>query len=104
MIYVKATIELVEGKREQFLKEQLSLLPLVRAEAGCLEYVPTIDLATSIAAQFPLRPNVVVMHEKWESLEALKAHLVAPHMAEFRARVKPLVVGSKLSVTTPTER
>ena len=104
MIYVTALIEIVPGKRNEFLQQQLSLLPLVRAEGGCIEYAPAIDLAADIPPQPPLRPDFVVMHEKWASLAALKAHLVAPHMGEFRARVKPLVVKSTVYVTEPTEQ
>ena len=39
MIYVVATIDLVEGARDQFLAEQRNLLPLVRAEVGSLARV-----------------------------------------------------------------
>jgi hypothetical protein len=43
MIYVIATIEVVAGKREQFLEEFRRLVPEVLAEQGCLFYGPTID-------------------------------------------------------------
>ena len=58
-------------------------------------------MAAGIAAQGPPRENVVTVVEKWESLEALRAHLAAPHMAEYRARVKDLVAGVKLQVLQP---
>ena len=45
-----ATIELHEGKREAFLAEFRKLVPLVRAEKGCLEYGPTIDIASRVRA------------------------------------------------------
>ena len=45
MIYVVATIEVVAGKLEEFLAVQRPLLALVRAEAGCIEYVPTVEVA-----------------------------------------------------------
>jgi len=38
MIHVIATIELAEGKRQAFLAEFRKLVPLVKAEAGCLAY------------------------------------------------------------------
>ena len=45
---------------------------------------------------------------KWRGLfhqctneDALRAHLGAPHMAEYRARVKDLVVGVRLQVLQP---
>jgi quinol monooxygenase YgiN len=98
MIYVVATIQLTAGHREAFLAEQKHLLPLVLSEAGCLEYTPTVDIAVTDPPKTPLRDSVVVMQEKWESLDALKAHFVAPHMVAFRERVKQMVVGTKVEV------
>ena len=71
MIYVVATIELAEGMRDAFLDVQRDLLPLVRAEAGCIEYVPTVDVPLADPAKTPPRPNCVVMQEKWEIAAAL---------------------------------
>ena len=101
MIHVIATIELVRGKRDDFLSEFRKLVPLVRAEAGCLDYGPTIDADTGLGAQGPLRPHVVTVVERWESLAALRAHLQAPHMAEYRERVKGLVAEVRLQVLQP---
>lgn len=98
MIYVVATIQLTAGHREAFLAEQRHLLPLVLSEAGCLEYAPSVDVAVSDPPKTPLRDNVVVMQEKWETLDALKAHFVAPHMVAFRDVVKQMVVGTKVEV------
>jgi quinol monooxygenase YgiN len=102
-VHVIATVELQPGRREDFLREFWRVVPLVRAEAGCLEYGPAVDVPTSIAAQAPLRENVVTIIEKWESLSALEAHLVAPHMLAYRPKVKDLVVGSKLQILRPAE-
>ena len=101
MIYVVATIELVAGMRELFLKEQQALLPLVRAEQGCLEYVPTTDLPLTDPPQTPVRGNTIVMQEKWETLADLRSHAVAPHMKEFRAKTKQMVVSTKVEVFQP---
>jgi len=101
MIHVIATVEVVAGRREAFLAEFRKLVPLVRAENGCLEYGPAVDIASGAPAQVPLRPNVVTVVEKWESLDALRAHLQAPHMIEYRARVKDLVAGVQLQVLEP---
>ena len=32
---------------------------------------------------------------------ALEAHLVAPHMGPYRAKVKPIVVGTQLQILEP---
>ena len=101
MIFVIATIEVKPGKREAFLAEFHKNMPNVRAEKGCIEYGPNVDAKTDIKAQIPLRENVVTIVEKWESLDALHAHLAAPHMATYRERVKDLVVGSKLQILEP---
>jgi quinol monooxygenase YgiN len=101
MIFVIATIEIADGKRKDFLHEFHQVVPEVRAEQGCLEYGPTIDVETQIPAQPDVRPNVVTVVEKWESLRALEAHLIAPHMIEYRKRVKDLVKGVTIHVLEP---
>ena len=101
MIHVIATIELIAGKREAFLAEFHKLVPLVRAEVGCLDYGPTIDLPTGLGAQVPIREQVVTIVEKWESLDTLRAHLSAAHMAAYRLRVKDFVAGVQLQVLQP---
>jgi quinol monooxygenase YgiN len=101
MIFVIATIQVVEGKREDFLAEFHRLMPKVHAEAGCLEYGPAVDVPTGIPVQSPVREHTVVVVEKWASLPALEAHLKAPHMAEYRVRVKDFVKSVQLQVLQP---
>jgi quinol monooxygenase YgiN len=101
MIYVIATVEVKAGKREAFLAEFHKNVPNVHAEKGCIEYGPTVDATTDIKAQIPRRESVVTIVEKWESLQALHAHLAAPHMAVYRERVKDIVVGVTLQILDP---
>ena len=101
MIHVIATVELAPGTREKFLAEFRKLIPDVRAEAGCIEYGPAIDAETDIAIQFKLGADRIVVIEKWETVAALKAHGVAPHMQAYRARVKDYVRGMELRVLAP---
>jgi quinol monooxygenase YgiN len=101
VIHVIATIEVKPGQRDAFLAEFHRIVPLVHAEAGCLEYGPSVDVASGLSMQSPLRESVVVIIEKWESLAALKAHTQAPHMAEYRVRVKDLVVSVELQILQP---
>jgi quinol monooxygenase YgiN len=101
MIHVIANIELRDGTREAFLTEFRQLVPTVHAEAGCIDYGPTTDARTDIGAQLPLRENTVTIVERWESLDALKAHLAAPHMAAYREKVKDYVLGVTLQVLEP---
>jgi quinol monooxygenase YgiN len=102
VIHVIATIELAAGTREAFLVEFRRIVPLVQAEAGCLDYGPTIDLPSGLAAQAPARDNVVTIVERWESLDALRAHTTAPHMQVYRGRVKDYVARVQLQVLQPT--
>lgn len=101
MIHVIATIEVAPGQRDAFLAEFRRNVPLVRAEAGCIEYGPAVDVKAELPVPAPFRDNVVVVVEKWESLEALHAHLAAPHMQEYRARVKDFVVRVQLQLLEP---
>jgi quinol monooxygenase YgiN len=101
MIHVIATIQLAAGRRADFLKEFHAIVPLVRAEKGCVEYGPTVDYQTMIPAQIPMRPDVVTVIEKWASIDALQDHLMAPHMLTYRAKVKEIVTGVQLQVLEP---
>jgi quinol monooxygenase YgiN len=64
---------------------------------GCIEYVPTIDVDSGLPPQH-LDENRVTVIEKWESLEALHAHLRAPHMLTYREQVKDMVEDLSLNV------
>ena len=101
MIRVIATIELVGGRRDEILQIFHTLVPKVRAEPGCLDYRPMVDLSTSISAQPPVRANVVTIVEAWETLDALEAHLMAPHMLDYRKAVKDLVKDIALQILQP---
>ena len=103
MIHVLATVELNPGTRDKFLAEFRKIIAPVRAEDGCLEYGPAIDVASGLSAQGPPRDNVVVVIEKWASLEALKKHLQTPHMVDYRPKVKNFVVKTTLQVLTSAE-
>lgn len=101
MLHVLATIEVAEGKRTAFLAEFHKLVPLVRAEDGCIEYGAAVDVPTAIPVQTPVRDDVVMVVEKWATLDALNAHLAAPHMAEYRQRVAGLVLKVALQILQP---
>ena len=103
MIVVLATIELHTGKREDFLREFRQIVPKVRAEQGCIEYFPAVDQASGLPVQSSLRDDVVVIIEKWSSLPDLERHLIAPHMMEYRPKVKEFVKRVGLQILTPAE-
>jgi len=47
-----------------------------------------------------LDENIVTMVEKWETMANLNAHAVAPHMLEYREKVKDIVESVSLKVLT----
>ena len=97
MINVLAAISVKPGKRDEFVKIFKANVPNVRAETGCIEYVPTVDVDAELAPQV-LDENSVTVIEKWESLEALRDHLVAPHMMAYKEQVKDIVDGVSIKV------
>jgi quinol monooxygenase YgiN len=99
MINVLAAISVKPGKRDEFLEIFKANVPAVLAEDGCHGYVPAVDVETGLDPQV-LDENVVTIIEQWESLDALRAHLAAPHMATYREKVKDLVAGVSLKVLT----
>jgi quinol monooxygenase YgiN len=103
MICVIATIEVAEGRRQDFLAEFHKVVPDVLAEKGCLEYAPMVDVPTGIGAQSPARPNAITVVEKWQGIEALETHLVAPHMVRYRKAVKDLVRAVSLKILAPAQ-
>ena len=98
MIHVIATVQVQPSRRADFLSEFHKVVPLVLQEPGCVEYGPTIDAVTDIGAQQLVGEDFVVIVERWASVEALKAHLVANHMTAYRQRVKEMVVVTKLQI------
>jgi quinol monooxygenase YgiN len=103
MIIVLATVELNPGKRDDFLREFRKIVPKVQAEQGCIEYFPAVDQASGLPVQSSLRDDVVVIIEKWASLPDLERHLIAPHMMEYRPKVKEFVKRVGLQILTPAE-
>ncbi len=101
MIHVLAQVELNPGTREDFLAEFAKVAILVRQEAGCIEYGAAVDTPTGIPVQNFIGETVVLIIEKWESVDHLKAHLVAPHMTDYRVRIKPFVQSVRLQVLEP---
>lgn len=101
MIHVVATIRLAPGTRDAYLEVFHRLVPLVRAEDGCLEYGPTVDEPIGSPNQEFVGDDAVVVVEKWASVDALRAHSQAPHMADYRVKVKDYVTGVRLLVLRP---
>lgn len=101
MIHVVAIITAKPGMREAILKEFRANVPSVHAEKGCIEYGPAIDADGAGPIQTALGPDAFVVIEKWESLDALKAHGASPHMAAYAAKTRPMVASRVIHVLSP---
>ena len=101
MIQVIATVELKPDCRDAYLRILNENVPRVKAEAGCLTYGPSIDVDSGLPVQGGIRPNVVTLVEAWTDLDALHAHLKAPHMIEYREAVKNYVTDVRIQVLKP---
>ena len=103
MITVIASVELKPNAQAPFLEHFFELIPLVHREKGCLEYYPAIDIDSEITSQAK-NENTVTILEKWDSLEALRDHLVAPHMNEYREKIRDLVISVSLKILQPVTK
>ena len=76
MIYVVATITAKPGKREALMIGAKPCIAATRKEQGCISYV----LFHSISD-----PDTFNFVERWETREALAAHMDTPHLKAWRA-------------------
>ena len=99
MIHVVAVLTAKPGQRDTVLRLFAANRPNVLAEAGCIEYGAAVDIENMGTAAYG--PDTFVVIEKWESVDHLKAHGVAPHMKEYGAKVKDLMAGRVIHVLSP---
>jgi quinol monooxygenase YgiN len=97
MIHVLAIITAKPGQRGALLQAFKAIVPTVHAEAGCIEYGPAVDVDGADPA---FGADTFVIVEKWESLDALKAHAVAPHMTAYGQKTRDLVAKRAVHVLT----
>jgi len=101
MIHVIAVITARPGKREEVLAHWRQIVPAVRAEKGCIEYGAAIDADPALPVQAKHGPDTFVVVEKWESVDALKAHAAAPHMAAYGASTRDLLASRVIHILSP---
>ncbi len=101
MIHVLALVTARPGQRDRILEAFRANVPNVLAEAGCIEYGAAVDAENALAFQTRFGPDTFVVVEKWESMDALKAHAAAPHMAAYAAKTKELIAGRAIHILSP---
>ena len=102
MIHVVAVITARPGKRAEVLKAFNANVPAVRAEKGCIEYGAAVDADDGPSIQAKWGADTFLVIEKWESMDALKAHAAAPHMAAYAAKTRELVASRVIHILTPS--
>ncbi len=75
MILIAGTITLDPDKVDEALAAIVPLMQATHAEEGGDDYVLSADPAT---------PGCIRIFERWADDDALKAHMRAPHIAEFQ--------------------
>jgi len=101
MIHVIAIITAKPGKREEILRHFRANVPAVRAEKGCIEYGAAVDAENALKFQTKWGPDTFLVVEKWDSMEALQAHVAAPHMAVYGAKTKELLASRVIHILSP---
>src|SRR5690349_17567287 len=102
MIHVIAVITAKPGKRATILEAFRANVPNVRAENGCIEYGAAIDADPALPVQTKHGADTFVVIEKWESMDALKAHAAAAHMAAYAAKTREHMAARVIHILTPT--
>ena len=89
MIYVLATIETQPDKSAELIAGARGCIDATRREDGCISYDYVSDTE---------RPDTVMVVERWTTREALAAHMLMPHLQEWREKRKPLVLSTKVEI------
>jgi quinol monooxygenase YgiN len=101
MVHVIAVITAKPGMRDAILQAFRANVPAVKAEAGCIEYGAAVDLEDGPGFQKKYGSDTFLAIEKWESLDALKAHAAAPHMAAYGAKTKEMIASRVIHILSP---
>ena len=100
-VHVVAVITTKPGKRSEVLSIFKKNIPDVLAEAGCIEYSPTIDMEDAGDFQTEYGADTFVVVEKWQSLDHLKAHIKTPHMVNYANQVKDMLADRIIHILSP---
>lgn len=98
MVHVIAVITAKPGLRESILQHFRANTQAVKAEHGCIEYNAVVDAQDALPIQTAWGADTFVVIEKWASMDDLKAHAAAPHMAAYGARTREFIASRVIHV------
>lgn len=81
MIVVNVEVTVEPGAADKARDAVKSMEQATRKEAGCLTYAFSVDISD---------PGMIRVTERWESMDAIKAHMASPHMADFQLAIMTL--------------
>lgn len=88
MIIVKGSIPVKTGHRDEAVALIEALALASRQEGGCLSYEVYIQ---------PSAPDIVVIWQQWDSLDALEDHFASDHVDDFLEAIPDLIEGEVTS-------
>lgn len=83
--------------KEQIIQAFKKITPTVLQEQGCHGYQLLIDANVDVNYQ-TRDTDLIVMLEKWESIEHLNTHLQTAHMQAYQLEVKDHVAEIKIRI------
>ncbi|MBI3770222.1 MAG: antibiotic biosynthesis monooxygenase [Deltaproteobacteria bacterium] len=81
MIVVNVEVVTEAGAADKVRAAVQTMEQATRHEVGCLTYAFSVDISD---------PTLIRVTERWESLEAIRAHMASPHMATFQRAIAAL--------------
>lgn len=101
MVQLIITVKTRPGRSGDYIAAFRAIAPQVRTEAGCLEYDIYRD-SSDPRFDNQVRPDTVVLCEKWESIEALQLHTKqSSALVDFRKCIQDLKLESSYLLLTP---
>ncbi|KIC42976.1 antibiotic biosynthesis monooxygenase [Ruegeria sp. ANG-R] len=88
---ILAQITAHPGKESLVRAELEKLVPITRAEEGCIQYDLHVDTTN---------PGVFVFYENWENRDLWQTHMGAPHLAAYMEATEGAVAEFTLNEMT----
>jgi quinol monooxygenase YgiN len=98
MIHVIAAIKAQPGQRDTLSAAFQEILPRVRGKVGCIEYSLAAHLPSGFPGQPPFDEDELIIVEKWDDLDALKAHMTDATYQAWFMKLWPSIAGASMQV------
>jgi quinol monooxygenase YgiN len=86
-----------DSHKEKIIQAFKKITPTVLQEQGCHGYQLLVD--ANVEASYQTKDSdLIIMLEKWETIEHLNAHLQTEHMQTYQVEVKDHVADIKIRI------